>query len=114
MTENDILSDIGFCKGVITALVRLCRSTMMIHNSLYAEHRGLELFVSLLSAVSTPAVQSTAGLQMCCFSVGVLIYVPVYSIPSVVCWSVVCVVINVVLFYMVWVTDYCSPIHWHL
>lgn len=63
MAENDILLDIGFCDGVITAL-ELCRRTTTVHNCLCAVSRGSELFVLLTSAVCTLVVQCSAGVHL--------------------------------------------------
>lgn len=49
-----------------------------------------------------------------CFSVDVLVYVPMYILPTAVCWSVMCVIFSVVLLYMLLAAAYRSPIQWHL
>lgn len=50
MTEHDILSDIGFCAGVITAL-KLCRPTVTVHNCF-----GMLRLRALCVAVCIPVV----------------------------------------------------------
>lgn len=111
MTEKDILSDIGFCWRVITAL-KLCWCKIMIHNCL-CMLRLRAICVADVSCVYTGCwVKCWPAPD--CFSVDVLVYVPMYIIPTAVCWSVVCVIFSVVLFYMLSAAAYCSPVQWHL
>lgn len=82
MTENDICL-ISVFVWVITALKWL----------LWYENTQLSLYVEAQSSVCCwwPAPDR--------FFIDVLVYVPMYIIPTVVCWSVLCVIISVFLFY---------------
>lgn len=80
MTDNDILSDIGFVR-VITALKLL-----------------------MWNDATQPPPYAEAQSYVCCwrpapycFFIGVLVYLPMYIWPTVECRAVLCVVISVVL-----------------
>lgn len=108
MTENDICLISVFVKK--SSQLWSCWCKTLIHNCLCVT-RFRALYVSLLSAVGILVVEFITGDLL---TVSTLMSLFMYIIPAAVCWSVVCVVFGVVLFYMLFAAAYCTPVQWHL